>query len=618
MDNDRIDKLESRIAKLEKEIKILKGEKEFEQVSPHIEKRDERVSPVTPPPSEKLSPQPIQQRKEVRKEVEKKDLETLLGKVWLPRIFIFILLLGVIWGFKIAVDAGWLNEVARVIIGFVAAGVLFYLGDKQIKKERTALGKVLLVGCISILLVTTFAMHILYGMIPMSVAFPLNIVWIALGLYLSHLHRSQAMGVMFAITGFLIPFLVSGIGTFATITMVISYELIYYLALLWFATRKEYRILFYVSTIILHVIYFALIGENKETIEEIHFLFMSLGIIVQHETIFFTLLKEKLAKLRAFPLLFTSFAVTMIWAKLGFDMIELSYLFTLYVVLSTLRYGWMTYQAKLKEKKELFSLSMVLATLGVSVLIIELFENITVLSSLYLIQGTLAVYLGYRFKSIPQKIIGYFVYYIFVYWVVLLNMNVFHYKGFLLWGILIGTFYFQVIFSKAYKDKPLFQANLFIALFVHVLFLFALNYDKIILGPLYWAFIIGSLFVLYKIVRDYLDQVLKRIYLGVNVLVHLMYISYLADEFITMSTNWNVLMTTLGFALYAFTCVLLGMRMQHKSLRMLGIGLIFFALVKLIFVDLVFISLATRSLLFVLIGLIGIVISRVIYGKNKE
>src|SRR5699024_3515756 len=89
---------------------------------------------------------------------EQTDWETLIGKIWLPRIFIFVLLLGVVWGFRIAVDAGWLNETARVIIGFIVAGLFYYVGEKQIKKDRIALGKVLLVGFISTLLVTTFAM----------------------------------------------------------------------------------------------------------------------------------------------------------------------------------------------------------------------------------------------------------------------------------------------------------------------------------------------------------------------------------------------------------------------------------------------------------------------------
>src|SRR5699024_3084635 len=212
-------------------------------------------------------------------------------------------------GFRIAVDAGWLNETARVIIGFIVAGLFYYVGEKQIKKDRIALGKVLLVGFISTLLVTTFAMHILYGMIPTSFAFLLNMVWVALGIYLAHRHQSQAMGVMFAVAGYLIPFLVAGSDSDITLIMVIAYELVYYVALLWFAVRNQYRILFYVATIFLHIVYLALMISAAGIFNSTHLFLMTLGILIQHEVIFYTLLKGKIEKLKAFPVLFTSLIV---------------------------------------------------------------------------------------------------------------------------------------------------------------------------------------------------------------------------------------------------------------------------------------------------------------------
>jgi hypothetical protein len=225
----------------------------------------------------------------------------VLGKVWLPRIFIFVLLLGLVWGFRIAVDAGWLNEISRVVIGFITAGAFYYLGNRQLEKNRTALGKVLLVGFVATLLVTTFAMNVLYSLVPSVVAFILNIIWVAIGIYLSHRHRSEAMGVMFAIAGYLIPFLVAGSGTAATLLMVIGYEFIYYFALLWFAVRSQFRILYYVSAVFLHLVYLVLAIAAAPVFESIHTLMMAIAILLQHEALFYTLLKEKMQKLHSFP-----------------------------------------------------------------------------------------------------------------------------------------------------------------------------------------------------------------------------------------------------------------------------------------------------------------------------
>ena len=604
MDNERIDKMEARIVQLEKEVQLLKEERIKSQI----------------PPARKVH-QPIETEKPnvqypTKEKKEQTDWETLIGKVWLPRIFIFVLLLGIVWGFRIAVDAGWLNETTRVVIGFIVAGLFYYIGDKQMKKNRIALGKVLLVGFISTLLVTTFAMHILYDMIPLGLAFPLNVGWVAVGIYLSHLHRSQAMGVMFAIAGYLIPFLVAGSGTTATILSVIAYELIYYVALLWFAVRNQYRILFYVSTVFLHIVYLAILFTADHVWDSFHVFLMTIGILIQHEVIFYTLIKGKIERIKAFPVLFSSFIITLVWAKIGFETHDLGYLFTIYVLVSTFRYGWVAYQAKTKQNADLFSISIVTATFGISVLILDLAKSQYVIASLYLIQGALAVYVGYTFQSKIQRFVGYFIYFVITL-IIISDPYIYGWEDIIVWTILIGTLYFQVLFSLKGKDEIFFRVNIAAYLLVHVLFLIGLDYDELAIGPLYWMAIIASLYALYRLAKEHMNTILKQIYFAVNVIVHLAFISYLAGEYVSGSTNTEVLLTTAGWALYALGCVYVGVKRQHKQLRMSGIGLILFTLLKLIFFDLVFISLTTRAILFVFIGLIGIVVSRFIYGKSK-
>lgn len=618
MDKEKLEQLEARIVQLEEEVKQLKGERADirktevkEQVESPVKKVYKPVETKQPHMREKMNIPDYSGKRNFET-----DWETLIGKVWLPRIFIFVLLLGVVWGFRIAVDAGWLNETNRIIIGFITAGLFYYIGEKQIKKSRIALGKVLLVGSVSTLLVTTFAMHVLYEMIPGSFAFILNIAWVGIGIYLAHVHRSQAMGVMFAVTGYLIPFLVSGNETSAALSIVILYELVYYLALLSFAVRNQYRVLFYVSTIFLHIVYFILMAAGHPALERSHILLMTVGILIQHEVIFYILLKNIIEKLRAFPLLFTSFIFTLIWAKTGFEAYDLAYLFTAYVLLSTIRYGWAAYQAKLKQNRNQLSISTVIATIGIWVLILDVVENQYLMTSLYLIQGALAVYVGYAFKSKVQKFAGYFIYYGTIL-MILTDLYIYRFEDFVLWGILIGTIYLQVLFSQHEKDEIFFRVNLCAALLLHILFLAGLEYNLLSFGPLYWTAIIASLYVLYRFVHRDMNQLLKRGYAAVNVVLHLNFIAYLASELPLESMNAEVLLTTLGWALYSLSCVYLGMKKQHKPLRLLGIGLILFTLLKLIFFDLVFISLTTRSILFVFIGLIGIIVSRFVYGKNK-
>ncbi|MGI6577527.1 MAG: DUF2339 domain-containing protein [Eubacteriales bacterium] len=73
-----------------------------------------------------------------------------------------------------------------------------------------ALGTVLLSGAVSVAILTTFAMHVLYGFVPPFIAFILNLIWIGLGLFLSDRHRSEAIAILTACAGYLVPFLVEG------------------------------------------------------------------------------------------------------------------------------------------------------------------------------------------------------------------------------------------------------------------------------------------------------------------------------------------------------------------------------------------------------------------------
>lgn len=613
----RIHELEERIVQLEKDVEELKEErKPVEQ--PMITPIKKVYKPVA---AEKttLSEPKVKQKK------EQTDWETLIGKVWLPRIFIFVLLLGLVWGYRIAVDAGWLNETNRIVIGFIVAGLFYYLGDKQIKKNRIALGKVLLAGFISTLMVTTFAMNVLYFMIPGGAAFVLNIVWVGIGIYLADRHRSETMCTMFAVAGFLIPFLVEGSGNATTVIMVIAYELIFYITLLWFAIRNQYRSLFYVSTAFLHIGYLALIWGSPID-DTWQFLLMSLGILIQHEIIFYTLLKNRLEEIKAFPLLFTNFVFTLLWAKFGFELYDpfnVYHLFTIYVMAATIRYGWVAYQAKAKQHANLFTISTVIATMGVSVLILELVGNERLMVSLYLIQGILAIYLGYRFRSKMQKVMGYIIYYITGYYVI--TMFMFDIEDLMLWILFIGSLHFLVWFTRNNKDEVyLRHFNLIMAMIAHIMFLFDIypithssTSIPFALQTLAWIAAIFSLYRLYRIAREYMNVIFKRAYIGVNVLIHFSFIEHLTADFGYTSPNTEILLTTLGWALYALGCVYMGMQRQHKPLRLLGVGLILLTLLKLIFVDLAFISLATRSILFVLIGIIGMIVSRFIYGKNK-
>ncbi|MFC4022332.1 DUF2339 domain-containing protein [Oceanobacillus longus] len=628
MEDEKVIKLEQRIRKLEMDVQSLKEQRlaEKESIKPKQEQRTEDTLHTTeykqqigkPRTTKPAKPFEIPKKTAMDPRKEPVDWENLIGRVWLPRIFIFILLLGVIWGFKVAVDAGILNETNRVITGFLAAILFLYIGEKQIKRDHHALGKVLVSGSVAILLLSTFAMHILYGMIPAGFAFFLNVLWVAMGIYLVHRHKSEAMGIMMTVFGYLIPFLVQGATDTNEIFLVIGYELLFYIALLIFAVRMQYKKLFYIAAVLLHFVFLTL-SVSAFQYDSIVFVWMAVGMMLQHELIFGTLYFKKMNNRGTFPVLFTSFIATLLWTKGGFDAIDQDLYYLLYLVVATIRYGAVAYSSHLRKREELFPLSIVLATIGLSCIIFEGLNNQDMAFSMYLIVGLFATYIGYYFHVFAQRFIGLIIYFLTAFMVVadplydLWSWDLFNML------LLIGTLYAMHILLKPFVENHVQQILTGVLLAAHVLFLMKIPilYQAISLETLLWIGVIISLYILYQLVRTEINRYFHMAVVAVHVTIHLTFITKLIIALtVNQSVSIEVMSISIGWALYATGCLIAGFVYQKKSVRLLGIGLLFLTLVKLVFIDLAFLDLIVRAGLFMGIGVLGIVLSRLFYIKD--
>ncbi|MDL5039863.1 hypothetical protein [Heyndrickxia coagulans] len=127
---DWIEQLEQRVAVLEQEVATLKTGLAAKQgnrpakmeagqstVPSATGTPDKRVEKTAPRPQNAETPVQIAetpvQKTPVQAKPEPVDWEYRLGRVWLPRIFIFVLLLGIIFAFTIVAIAG--TELIRVL-----------------------------------------------------------------------------------------------------------------------------------------------------------------------------------------------------------------------------------------------------------------------------------------------------------------------------------------------------------------------------------------------------------------------------------------------------------------------------------------------------------------------
>ncbi|WP_198510347.1 DUF2339 domain-containing protein [Bacillus solitudinis] len=535
MDERKYEQLERRILYLEEEVKQLK--------EGTLQQKPINVVKVKDPLSQ---PKPIKQI----------DWEKRLGQVWLPRIFLFVFLIGLIWGFKAASDMGLLNELARMCLGYITAVIALLIGYTQMQRQRLGLGQVVLAGAIIILILSTFA-GTLYGYIPSVLALFLNLVWSLLGIMLAKRFSSQPIALLAGAAGLLAPFLVNSDG--ANVYLFVSYELLFYLLLLLFSLRQRYVYLFTSSILFFHLALFVFVF-NTESVPYV----VASAVIIQHLALLASFLARSLLKPQ-YAMVVTSFVLCLSWVAL----LE-SDLYVPFLLSSILLYGILTIYSQ-KKWPRVLTLTLPIVTISISLLFIDLvkYEQIGLI---LLLTSCAALYTGFKVESWLQKFIGTLTY--------TLSILLILFNG------------LEDIFSE--------QA-------------------------VAWVFMFISVFFVRILINEHQEEIEKSLnirgllgFLFVSHALFMLHFLNIVGESITVNSSGNLTSLTISalWTLFAVAVVLYGVLRQHKGVRLFGIGLIFFTLMKIIFVDLPNVSIVIRAILFLGLGAVGIIVSRLFYRKQ--
>ncbi len=136
------------------------------------------------------------------------DLEKFIGENLINKIGIAILVLGIAFFVKYAIDKEWINEVGRVCIGMGCGAILVGLAHFMRNTYRS-FSSVLAGGGIAVFYFTiAFAFH-QYHLMPQAVAFVIMVVITAFAIALSVLYDKLELAVIATVGGFLAPFMVS-------------------------------------------------------------------------------------------------------------------------------------------------------------------------------------------------------------------------------------------------------------------------------------------------------------------------------------------------------------------------------------------------------------------------
>lgn len=179
------------------------------------------------------------------------DLEKFVGENLINKIGILILVLGISFFVKYAIDKDWINEPARVGIGILAGSLVMAIAHK-LKKNFAAFSSVLVAGAISIFYFTIAIAFHEYQLFNQTVAFVIMIVITAFSVLVSISYNRQELAVLSYIGGFAVPFMIStGEGNYVVLFSYIAILNIGLLAIAYFKKWKVVTILSFILTSVL-------------------------------------------------------------------------------------------------------------------------------------------------------------------------------------------------------------------------------------------------------------------------------------------------------------------------------------------------------------------------------
>lgn len=149
---------------------------------------------------------PVEEK--IKKRVASTDIESAIGLVWLNRIGILALLLGVGLFLKYAFDNGWIGVLERVLLGLVAGFGMAALGEMNRRKGYDVMAQGLHSGGVGVLYLSIYSAFGFYHLIPaipafvfMGIVTAFCVLWSVKTGWLS----SMLIGIM---AGFLTPLLI--------------------------------------------------------------------------------------------------------------------------------------------------------------------------------------------------------------------------------------------------------------------------------------------------------------------------------------------------------------------------------------------------------------------------
>jgi len=201
---------------------------------------------------------PVQQKQAalIQPKKEKRDLEKFIGENLINKIGIGILVLGIAYFVRYAIDKNWIGEVGRVAIGMLSGGLLTLLAHK-IRKSYQAFSSVLVGGAMAVFYYTISIGFHDYSLFSQPVAFGIMVLITGFSVLLSIGYDKKELAILAIIGAFSTPLMVSnGAGNYIILFTYLGIVNIGMLVLAYFKKWNVIHILSFAFTAILYGAWF--------------------------------------------------------------------------------------------------------------------------------------------------------------------------------------------------------------------------------------------------------------------------------------------------------------------------------------------------------------------------
>jgi uncharacterized membrane protein len=189
------------------------------------------------------------------------SLENFIGLKLLHLVGIVVLVIGLSIGVKYAIDEQLISEIARIVLAYLAGGLLFFL-SLRLKSKYQLFSAILFSGGMASLYFTTYAAFVYYQMFPFWMAFLLMVVLTGYTTYGAINYDREEIGVLGMVGAYSIPFLISQNNENATVFF--SYILLINFGIIFISFKKMWKVMSQLAMFITWALFIAWLTQRYE------------------------------------------------------------------------------------------------------------------------------------------------------------------------------------------------------------------------------------------------------------------------------------------------------------------------------------------------------------------